>query len=69
MDQDRLFRAAPAVIHVHATYVAGEGWSVTINMRREHETWREARPVVYSHLVTPEMLDSVLAELEVMLGL
>lgn len=62
MQQDRLFRLAPEVVSFHAAFVGGEGWQVTIRMRRQGEHWDDAYEAHYSHLTTEELADVVCAE-------
>jgi len=63
MEQIRLFRLATEVIHIHSTFVAGEGWHVTFTSRRQDESWADTRPSTYSHLTTDELLQVIDAEL------
>lgn len=62
MLQDRLFRLAPAVLHLDATFVDGEGWRLTICMRRADEEWPDAYRSEYTFLSTGELLDVICSE-------
>ena len=50
-------------ISVLATYVAGSGWDLQINIRRQFQTWGEAAHGAYEFLTTPELLTVIDAAL------
>ena len=68
-DEGRLIPGEVEAIQVAATYVAGMGWTVRIQARRQFQDWARASWGVYERLSTPEMvtvIDSALtAELKV----
>lgn len=67
--QQRLFRLAPEAIVVQAHFQPGEGWRLSLQVRRGDEGWADVAPGFYSHLTTPELLDVILADLSTQLGL
>lgn len=67
--QGRLFVLAPEVFTFNARYVWREGWHVTVTMRRQGETWADARNTRYDSLSAGELLDTACAELARGLGL
>jgi len=69
MEQDRLFRLAVDAISAQARFVPGEGWRLTVVIRRGDETWDEAPTVVYTWLQTAELVDVLEGELISALGL
>lgn len=69
MQQERLFVLAPEVVHFGATYVAGQGWHLTVVMRRQDEHWESAYRATYSHLATAELAQTIDGELYNLLGL
>lgn len=69
MIEDRLFHVAPAVMHIDATYVEGEGWSISVVSRRPGEEWADCRRTTYTHLATVELLDVVWADVAHRLGI
>lgn len=50
-------------VSVLATYVAGLGWDLTINARRQFQTWSEAAHGRYERLTTAEMVTTIDAAL------
>lgn len=64
MQEPRLFRLAPEAMHLQATFVAGQGWHLSIAMRRGDESWTDAYKATYSHLSTPELADTICSEVE-----
>jgi len=69
MLQPKLFRLAPEAVCVNAVFVPREGWSCTVRVRRGDEDWPEAHNEAYSHLGTSELLDVLVADLTLALGL
>ncbi len=63
MEQIRLFTLAPEAMHLQATYAAGQGWHVSIGMRRQGEQWANSYRTTYTHLTTAELIDVVGEEL------
>jgi len=55
--QPRLFRLAPEAMHCQASYVPGEGWQLTVGVRRQDEQWPDSARRTFSHLSTEELLD------------
>lgn len=55
MIEERLFRLAPEVLTLQATFAAGEGWRLVVRMRRQDEHWDGAVHATYSHLTTGEL--------------
>jgi hypothetical protein len=64
MTQLRMFRLAPAALHLQATFVPGEGWSLRVGMRRQDESWAEAYQAHYDHLSSEELADVICSESE-----
>lgn len=62
MEQARLFRMAPEAIHCQAVFVPGDGWRLTVGMRRQDEDWSDAYRAEYTHLSTDELGDVLCAE-------
>lgn len=69
MLQQRLYRAAPVVMHLNATWVESEGWNLSVIMRRQDECWDEAYRSNYTHLTTSELGDVIMSESAERLGL
>lgn len=69
MQQLRMFRLAPEAIVVSAHFTPREGWTASVQMRRQDELWSEVQPSVYGCLTTSELYDVLCAELERQLGL
>lgn len=69
MIEPRLFRLAPQVVSLQATFVGGSGWSMRIRVRRQDEPWDEAYDARYDHLTTEELLQVVDCEVAQQLGL
>jgi hypothetical protein len=61
MQDQKLFLGAPVVIHLHASFEPGQGWSLSANMRRDYQEWDEVRADEYSGLSTSELLDVLIA--------
>jgi hypothetical protein len=68
MQQDRLFRLAHAGYACNAYYVPREGWTLVIRARRGDEAWQDTEPTAYSNLTTLELLDTMAAHAESVLG-
>lgn len=69
MSEQRLFPLAVEVVHMHATFVGGQGWHFNIIERRQDEPWAAARKSNYSHLSTEELADVVCSEVSRALGI
>jgi ketol-acid reductoisomerase len=63
MDEQRLFTLAADVINLHAVHDAGEGWRLTVGVRRNQQSWEAAHRETYSHLTTAELVDVIMIEL------
>jgi len=63
MHQQRLFVLAVEAIALRATYVAGEGWSLSVASRRQGDPWDEHAWTHYSRLSTQEMLQVIVDDL------
>lgn len=63
VQEQRLFRLAHEAVSITAAYVGGQGWSVTVRLRRGDESWSDAYSAQYSHLSTSEMVDVIECEL------
>lgn len=68
MDQPTLWTPAVEALHLQAHWDWPHGWQLHLKHRRAGRTWQSDLPVVYTELVTPEMLDVACAELEHLLG-
>jgi len=62
-DDGRLAVGEVEAISVQATYVAGLGWSLQINARRQFQNWAQASHGSYDRLTTPEMVCTIDAAL------
>jgi len=62
MQEARLFRLALEAIHLQATFIAGQGWHLSVGARRGDESWQEAYRANYSHLSTDELLQVIVEE-------
>lgn len=69
MDEQRLFRLAPAGLSINAYFVHGEGWRLSSRMRRADEPWADTELLTYTHLSTAELLDVICADAATQLGL
>ena len=67
--QLRMFRLAVEAINVMTHSEPGRGWVVSIRARRQGDSWDESYRADYDSLTSPEMADTVLAEIERELGL
>lgn len=56
-------------IYVATNFVAGRGWDLGLGVRRQFESWAEARRWSYELLSTPEMLTTLDADLASVLKL
>lgn len=69
--EQRLFEGAPEAAIIGAHYVAGEGWALRLQIRRQFQDWTDARTEEYERLTTDELvevLDSSLGTLRAALG-
>jgi hypothetical protein len=57
MEQERLFIGAVEAAIISANYVAGEGWLLRLQIRRQFEDWADARTEVYERLTTDELVE------------
>lgn len=61
---ERLFVGAPEAVIVSGHFEFGDGWKVTVSIRRQFQLWPEASAGEYDHLTSEELVDvlsSVLA--------
>jgi hypothetical protein len=63
MEEPRLFRLAYEAGHLTFGHVGGQGWSLTVSLRRGDESWSDTRSTVYTHLSTTELVDVIEAEI------
>ena len=56
MIEQRLFRLAPEAIVSTAVFDPGDGWRVTVTMRRQDEDWDTAATRRFDHLTTTELV-------------
>lgn len=63
MPQQRLFHLAPEAMHIQASWVAAQGWHLSIGMRRQGEEWTGSYRATYQHLTTSELVDVIGEEL------
>lgn len=69
MTQERLFRLAVEAMHLHVTFVPGDGWHFTVTYRRQGESWSDAYRVDYDRLSTSELADLLGEEVGGALGI
>lgn len=62
MQEQRLFRLAPAAILIHAVYDVPDGWRLRVVMRRQDEAWGEATETAYFRLTSEELADVISCE-------
>lgn len=65
--EPRLFRLAVEAGHLHFTHTGGEGWTLTILVRRGDESWDDSTRLIYTHLTTRELLDVICESVTVLL--
>lgn len=59
----RLIPGEVESVYVSATFVAGQGWHLTIGARRQFQTWAQASRGTYEQLSTPELVTCIDAAL------
>lgn len=69
LEQQRMFRGAPAAVAVSAVWLYPGGWTATVTVRREGESWEAASRDAMDCLSTLEAYDAICASLAVQLGL
>lgn len=68
MEQTRLFQLAPEILTLQAIYTPGQGWQLTVRMRRQGEPWTDAYDARYSRLTSSELADVISVEALTQLG-
>lgn len=68
-DPARLVAGEPEGVTASAHYVIGEGWKLSLTVRRQFQDWRNASAGHYSHLTTEELVDVLCSTLAVELEL
>lgn len=58
-EQTELWERAVVAFFVAATYTAGEGWSLTLKLKREGVPWADTPGESYDFLTAAELLDVV----------
>lgn len=64
MIEERLFRLAVESGAVAFNHVAGQGWMLSVGVRRGDESWREVKPDLYERLTTVELLQVISSTLD-----
>ena len=61
--QQRLWIGAPESVAITASCTPGQGWTLTVSVRRQFESWADAATGHYDFLTTEELADVVAASL------
>lgn len=62
MTQQRLFALAPEILIYQAIHVPGQGWQLTVRMRRQSEPWSDAYDARYNFLTSSELAEVIASE-------
>lgn len=63
VEQGQLFTGAVEDVVLQVHYVAGEGWTTRLTVRRQFEAWAQTRTSSYTRLSTDELGDVLDLEL------